>query len=228
MIMSTAPLPRKEPWNNGYPTWSAEPRPETEWHRDLMFDLIDVLRRFYEGQQVYVSGNLLVFYERGNRRRRVAPDVWLARGVENVLRPNYLVWEEPRGPEFVIELTSSRTRYADTVRNFARYRDALRVREYFLFDPLDHHLRPRLQGYRLRGGRYESIRPRAGRLPSQVTGLHLEADGTQARLWNPATQSRLLTTREIIARNNALLDRLQQARNEMNVLTERIHLLQSG
>jgi Uma2 family endonuclease len=184
-----------------------------------MAQLIEQLRRFYAGRQAYVSGNLLVFYQRGDRRRCVAPDVWLARGVEPRDRRNYLVWEEPRGPELIIELTSSRTRYADTVRNFARYRDALRVREYFLFDPLDHHLRPRLQGYRLRAGSYQPIRPRDGRLPSQVTGLHLEADGTQLRLWDPDTRTRLLSSCE-------LLDQLEQARQRLAQLQQQLAHLQ--
>src|SRR5439155_23633586 len=59
------------------------------------------------------------------------------------------------------------------------------------------YLEPRLQGYRLRGGVYQAIRPRAGRLPSQVTGLHLEADDNTLRLWNPETQAWLPTQAEL-------------------------------
>src|SRR4051794_28489322 len=116
---------------NDYPTWSAEPMPETDLHRDLMAILIDMLRRYFAGQTVYVTGNILVFYQPGNRRRHVSPDVWVARGVENYQRPNYLIWEEPRGPEFVIELTSSTTRAEDLGAKFNLYRDVLKVREYF-------------------------------------------------------------------------------------------------
>jgi len=36
------------------------------------------------------------------------------------------------------------------------------------------------------------IEPVAGRLPSQILGLHLERDGKELRLYNPATGSRLL------------------------------------
>ena len=38
-----------------------------------------------------------------------------------------------------------------------------------------------------------SIEPIAGRLPSQVLGLHLERDGEKHRLVDPATAQRLLT-----------------------------------
>lgn len=194
--MSSVPLPRPVR-SNGYPTWAPEPMPETEWHRDLMWSLIHTLVWFYRDvPRVCASGNLLVFYQRGDRRRHVSPDVFVARDVEKRERENYLIWEEGRGPEFVIELTSSSTRREDTGRKFELYRDTLRVREYFLFDPNGDFLSPRLQGYRLRGRAYLNIHPRDGRLPSQVTGLHLEANGRELRLWGPATGAWLPNDRE--------------------------------
>jgi hypothetical protein len=72
----------------------------------------------------------------------------------------------------------------------------LRVSEYFLFDPTEDYLDPPLQGFRLVGGDYIPIEPIAGRLPSQVLGLHLERDGTRLRLFDPATGRRLLTRLE--------------------------------
>jgi Uma2 family endonuclease len=188
LLVTINPLPQA-PWKNGYPTSDGQPMAETDWHRDLMLLLIEVLRAFYANQQVYVTGNILVYYEPGNKRRHISPDVWLARGVDNYQRPNYLIWQEPRGPEFIIELTSKTTRNEDQRSKFNRYRDVLKVREYFLFDPLGDYLDPRLQGYRLRGNRYQRIHPRNGRLPSQVTGLHLEAHGDMLRIWNPTTQT---------------------------------------
>jgi Uma2 family endonuclease len=193
MATVPTPLPRHD---NGYPTSSKKPMPETDWHRDLMLILIEVLRAFFAGQRVYVSGNLLIFYEEGNRRRHISPDVFVVRGVENYQRPNYLIWEEARGPEVVIELTSSTTHREDTNRKMALYRDTLRVREYFLFDPDGDYLDPPLQGYRLRQGTYQRIRAVHGRLPSQVLGLHLEADGRNLRLWSPALGTWLPTPAE--------------------------------
>src|SRR5262245_15656801 len=134
--MSTVPS-LKAPWRNGYPTSDGKPMAETDWHRDLMLLPIQILKAYYAGQPlVYVSGNLLIFYERGNKRRHVAPDVFVVKGVPNHARPNYLVWEEGRGPTVVIELTSSSTRHEDQRRKFLLYQDTLRVQEYFLFEPL--------------------------------------------------------------------------------------------
>jgi Uma2 family endonuclease len=219
--MTINPL-REAPWKNGYPTSDGEPVAETDWHRDLMLLLIEVLRAFYAGKRVYVSGNLLVFYEEGNRRRHVSPDVWLARGVENRQRPNYLIWQERRGPEFVIELTSSSTRDEDLRTKLALYRDTLKVREYFLFDPHGDYLEPRLQGYRLRGEVYQNIRPRSGRLPSRVTGLHLEADGDMLRLWDPTAQAWLPTPAERLAQAEERAEQESRLRREAQTEVERL------
>ena len=188
MSIVPSPMPRV---GNGYPTSDGKPMAETDYHRDLMMDLIATLRAYYaEQENVYVSGNLLLFYQENNRRKHVSPDVFVVEGVGKHQRPNYLLWEE-RPPAFVIELTSSSTRNEDLTTKMALYQDVLKVREYFLFDPCEDYLDPSMQGWRLRGNVYRRIRPVADRLPSQTTGLHLERDGTVLRLWNPVTGERV-------------------------------------
>jgi Uma2 family endonuclease len=182
---------------NDYPTSDGKPMAETDRHRDQMNETIKTLDEHFAGEpMIYVSGNLLVFYVPGNKRRHVSPDVFVVRGVQKRERLNYLVWEEGHGPEVVIEITSSSTRKEDQKAKMSLYCDTLKVREYFLFDPFGDYLDPPLQGYRLRGGKYQRIRPREGRLPSQVLGLHLERDGQTLRLWNPQTQAWLLSPSE--------------------------------
>jgi Uma2 family endonuclease len=171
---------------------------ETELHMEDMIDTIQVLRDHYtDREDVYVWGNLLLYYEEGNPRKHVSPDVLVALGVpKEPKRDHYLVWKERKAPDFVIELTSKSTKREDQKTKFAIYRDILKVREYFLFDPRAEYLDPPLQGYRLVGGDYVPIEPVAGRLPSQVLGLHLERDGQELRLFDPAAGARLLTPRE--------------------------------
>jgi Uma2 family endonuclease len=179
-----------------------------------MLELIATLKQHFAAQpRVYVSGNLLLFYEQGNRRRHVSPDVFVVRGVANHNRPNYLLWEEGRAPQVVIELTSSSTRNEDLRTKFRLYQDRLRVREYFLFDPLGDYLQPALQGHRLRQGAYRPIRPQGGRLPSQVLGLHLEGSGRELRLYDPAAGSWLPTSQERVALAEAALEQ-SEAENE--------------
>lgn len=173
---------------------------ETPLHRKNMTDLIQALETFFkEDAEVYVSGNMFVYYVPGDRLRHVSPDVFMVRGIPKETTParrRYLVWEEGKPPEVVIELTSESTREEDIDDKFDIYRDKLRVKEYFLFDPYAEYLEPQLRGYRLRKGQYVRIRAVKGRLPSQVLGLHLEPDREQLRLYDPDTRLWLPTPDE--------------------------------
>jgi Uma2 family endonuclease len=183
--------------NHLYPTSDGKPMAETDRHRQILLDLIEQLKRHFAGDpDTYVSGNLLLFYDPKDKRKHLSPDCFVVFGVPNQERINYLTWEEGKGPDVVFEITSSSTRSEDTRKKFEKYRDTLKVREYFLFDPFEDYLKPSMQGYRLRAGQYVRIQPRDGRLPSQLLGLHLERDGNALRLWDPATGACLQTARE--------------------------------
>ncbi|MBA4063008.1 MAG: Uma2 family endonuclease [Isosphaera sp.] len=195
---------------NDYPTSDGRPTAETDHHRKLMVSLIDTLDdHFAADPEVYVSGNLLVFYEKGDKRRHVAPDVFVARGVRKGLRPNYLVWEE-KTPDVVIELTSKTTRAEDTKTKRALYEGKLKVKEYFLFDPYEDYLDPSFQGYARVRGKFRPIGFVDGRLPSDLLGLHLVRDGIQLRLRDPVTDRRLPTPAERAAAAEAEVERLRR------------------
>ena len=219
--MATVPT-NAAPWKNGYPTTDGKPMAETDLHRDLMLRLIESLKHYYAAQdRVYVSGNLLLFYERGNRRRYVSPDVFVVKGVPKHRRPNYLLWEE-RNPDVVVELTSSSTRREDVDTKFRLYRDTLKVKEHFLFDPYGDYLDPPLQGYRLRAGQYHAIRAVAGRLPSRALGLHLERDGEELRLYDPAAHGWLPTPQELVIRAEAAREQTEAALRQAEAENERL------
>jgi Uma2 family endonuclease len=204
-----------EPILNDYPTSDGRPMAETDWHRILMTALIQTLDGWYaRDPMVYVSGNLLLFYVPGNKRRHVSPDVFVVKGVPKRRRPNYLVWGEGKGPDIVIELTSSSTRAEDVKKKFHLYQDTLRVQEYFLFDPLGDYLEPALRGYRLQRGQYTAIREVQGRLPSKVLGLHLEAAGEDLWFFNPATGQWLTAPAERAAEAEAERDQERAARQQ--------------
>ncbi len=174
--MATVPKQRRMREVN-YPTTDGKPMGETEIHIDELIDAIQVLKDRFAGEpNVYVNGNMLLFYEEGNPRKHVSPDVLVALNVpKKPKRDYYLVWKEGKGPDFIVEITSKSTQRVDMVKKFAFYRDVLRVSEYFLFDPRAEYLDPPLQGFRLIGGEYVPIEPINGRLPSEVVGLHLGA-----------------------------------------------------
>ena len=193
-----------------YPTSDGRPTGETDLHRMVMVQAIDVLTRYYAGQPVYVSGNLLLYYEQFNKRRHLSPDVLVTKGIPPGSRPYYLLWDEGAPPNLVIEVTSASTRSEDLDQKLQLYRDVILVREYFLFDPLGEYLVPPLQGYRLEAGAYVPIAPLNGRLPSLETGLYLEKVDAQLRFYNPATSSWLLSTAEHLEQSTEEIARLRQ------------------
>ena len=198
-----------------YPTSDGKPMAETDLHRQDMVDVIQTLQeRFAAEPNVYVSGNLLLFYEEGDRRKHVAPDVFLVRGVPKLPpRDYYLLWKEGKAPDLVIEITSKTTKHEDQKKKWTLYRDVLKVPEYFQFDPTEDYLKPSMQGHHLVEGQYVPIAPVDGRLPSAVLGLHLERRGAELRLHDPATGRCLLTPPERAAEAEASLQQVE-AENE--------------
>lgn len=194
-----------------YPTSDGKPMAETDVRRDVMVATIETLKMHFAGQQVYVSGNILLYYRMGNKRRHVSPDVLVVRGLEPRDRENYLLWKEGRAPNVVIEVTSQATRDEDLEDKLEIYRDEIEVAEYFLFDPRSEYLAPALQGYRLSRGRYEPIVPVGGRLPSGELELQLESDGSRLRFYDPAGQRWLPTPQEAHLEALAALERKEAA-----------------
>ena len=93
-----------------YPESDGNPMAESDVHRDVMFDLIHALETRYFGEpDVYVSGNLLLYYVEGDSRKSISPDVFVVWGVPKGHRKTYLLWKEGKAPDFVIEVTSDTT-----------------------------------------------------------------------------------------------------------------------
>ena len=178
-----------------YPDSDGKPVGETSVHvSNLLWSFGSLRDHFAANPKMYVAADMFVYYEEGNPRKHVSPDLFAVRGIKpktDLERRLYLVWEEGKSPEMVIEVTSKSTYAVDMRKKMSIYRDVLGVLEYFLFDPYGEYLEPRLQGYRLREGVYKSIRPVKERLPSQVLGLHLEAVEEMLRFFVPKTQQRL-------------------------------------
>ena len=162
---------------------------ESAKHLEQMLQLITALKGwFISRSDVFVGGNLFVYYRQGDIRKCFSPDVLVAKGVRPrpiEERGSYKVWEEGVMPQVVIELTSESTRKEDTIRKPHQYA-TLGIREYFLFDPLGEFLTPRLQGYRLNAeGRYERLP--GEELDSVELGLRLVVHDGWLRLLDPAT-----------------------------------------
>jgi Uma2 family endonuclease len=206
-----------------YPTGDGKPMAETEIHRDNMIDAIRTLQAHFAAESMLcVSGNMLMYYEEGNRRKHVSPDVFVVRGIPKKQRTNYLIWEEGKAPDLVIELTSKSTKREDQKTKRELYRDVLKVPEYFLFDPTEDYLKPPLQGFRLVNDEYSPIELVDGRLPSEVLGLHLEKDGQELRFYDPERHSRLLKPSETTSAAEQRAERAEQRAQAQDAENERL------
>ncbi len=199
-----------------YPESDGEPMAETDTHRNLMVYLIEALMDRYRGDpQVYVAGNLFMYYAEGDPTSAIAPDVFVVFGVPKGNRRVYKVWEEGQGPDVVIELTSKGTMWKDRGAKKGIY-EALGVTEYFLYDPLREYLSPPLQGYRLAGDGYRRIEERP--LVSGVLGLELRDEEGFLRLYEPRTGEKLLTPLEAQAARRQAEAELEHLRAELAAL----------
>ena len=100
-----------------------------------------------------MSGNLFIYYREGDPQAVVAPDVFVVVGADSADRSTYRLWDEPKGPDFLLEFTSRSTRHEDQVIKRELYR-SLGVREYWQFDPTDDYLEPaRCRGWNWWRGR---------------------------------------------------------------------------
>jgi Uma2 family endonuclease len=200
-----------------YPESDGKPLGETPRHRQEIVDLIYALEeRYRETPDVYVSGNMFIYYEQGNRGAVVCPDVFLVKGAGKEMRDTFRLWQEGnRAPALVIEVTSASTRHEDLIDKKAKYA-SLGVDEYFLFDPLGEYLSPPLQGFRLLGNRYRPIQPEAdGSLRMMTTGLRIQREGQRARLIDDATGEPLRWMEEVTESERRKAAALRAAEEEI-------------
>ena len=192
-----------------YPETDGNPMAETDLHRDLMIELIEQLKtHFQDDPLVYVSGNMLLYYEKGNVKKRLAPDVFVVRGVTKHQRRVYKLWEEGRAPDVVFEISSRGTWGEDLQTKWQRYAQ-MGIREYFIFDPEYDYLEPALNAYRLVNGEYKQLKALGGVVTSKSLGLELVDTGKTLRLRNPITGQFLPTRQEFMQKANAEIERLR-------------------
>ena len=184
-----------------YPSSDGLPMAESDFQRKPLTYAVEALGLYFQARpDVYVSGNLFIYYEEGNPEAVVAPDVFVVFGAPKHDRVSYQLWREPKAPDFVLEITSRRTRSQDQGPKRGTYA-YLGVREYMQYDPTQDYLRPPLQGFRLVGENYEPL-PRTilpdGTvvLASTVLGLQLRLEQGVLRFYEPTSGQYLLSYQE--------------------------------
>ncbi len=180
-----------------YPSSDGLPMAESDAARDYLIYGVEALSLHFQNRtDVYISGNLFIYYEQGNPKAVVAPDVFVVFGVEKKKRLSYKLWtENQKVPDFVLEVTSKSTVSEDqgTKKGLYAY---LGIKEYFQYDPTADYLKPSLQGFRLVQGVYLPIpsKTESGELLvfSEVLGLELQRQQNgEMRFIDPSTGQRL-------------------------------------
>ncbi|MBE8991435.1 Uma2 family endonuclease [Nostoc sp. LEGE 12450] len=199
-----------------YPDEDGKPMAEGDIQCSYLTYARNALRIYFQNYpDVYVAGNLFIYYEKGYPESVVAPDVFVVFGVENRDRRSYKTWEENnQTPDFVLEITSKATRSKDQGAKKGIYA-FLGVREYFQYDPTGDYLNPQLQGLHLVDGNYFPVATNTlpdGKvsLQSEVLGLELHLEGGKLRFYNPATEQILLTHEEEAAARQAAEEKAQK------------------
>lgn len=130
-----------------YPSSDNEPMGENDVICWLMTASLDTLKRYFQSQDdVYVSSNSFLYYVEGDVQQRVAPDLYVVKGVSSRQRPNYKIWEESVVPQVVFEFTTASSRYKDLGVKKGLY-EALGVAEYYLYDPAGEYLEPSFRAF---------------------------------------------------------------------------------
>ncbi|MBC6433808.1 Uma2 family endonuclease [Nostoc sp. HG1] len=199
-----------------YPDEDGKPMAEGDIQCSYLTYARNALRIYFQNHpDVYVAGNLFIYYEKGYPESVVAPDVFVVFGVENRDRRSYKTWEENnQTPDFVLEITSKSTRSKDQGAKKGIYA-FLGVREYFQYDPTGDYLNPQLLGLHLVDGNYfpvatNTLPDGTVSLPSEVLGLELRLEAGKLRFYNPATGETLLTHEEEVAARQAAEEKAQR------------------
>lgn len=203
-----------------YPESDGKPMAETDIHAQCLIDLRTALDyHFREQPDVYVSGNLMVYYVEGNPAKCFAPDVFVVRGVPKGQRGIYKLWAEGVVPQIVIELTSRKTWREDLQTKWRLYEE-LGVMEYFIFDPEYDYMDEPLVGYRLENGKYVDMAIKDQRLRSEVLGLELVDTGETLRLLDPLSQQLLPNFKDASAAQQQLEAAFQSEKDAQERATE--------
>lgn len=127
------PTQAELPFDDGEPMES----PRHKAQIDLLIDaLIPWLSQREDG---FVGGNMFVYYSLAQVRNQdfKGPDFFVVLGVPKGERKSWVVWEEGKAPDVVIELLSASTATADKNEKKLIYQNQMRVPEYFWYDPFN-------------------------------------------------------------------------------------------
>lgn len=147
---------------------------ETYRHKLQMDLLIETLQPWTRARSDgFVSGDMFVYYSLQQVKNKdfKGPDFFAVLDVPKGERLSWVCWEEGKSPDVVIELLSPSTARYDKTEKKDIYQNAMKVGEYYWYNPFDSD---DFKGFQIHNGRYQEIQPDPqGNLVSHKLGLQL-------------------------------------------------------
>ena len=218
-----------------YPSSDGEPMAETKAQYVALTDTVSALENhFINRLDVFVGGDMLMYYRMNDNRTRVAPDVFVVIGATGKhYRDSWIVWREGKAPDFVMEIASNSTWRRDAAEKREIYAE-MGVSEYWRYDPVGVFFSPELVGERLVGGVYQPITlsiDSGGNLWGHSDLLGLDICGKpslELRLYDPEGGQWLRTHRESEEALQAETEARQAVEEEVTRLREQLRGLQGS
>jgi Uma2 family endonuclease len=113
---------------------------ETSRHKHQMDLLLETIYPWLEKRQNgYAGGNMFVYFSLSQVKNQdyKGPDFFCVLDVDQKERKSWVVWEEGKAPDLVIELLSDSTASHDKNEKKIIYQNKMRVPEYFWYDPFN-------------------------------------------------------------------------------------------
>lgn len=176
-------------------------------HKKAKSRAIDMLGLHFRamGRHIYLAEELAVLYPNTSG---FTPDVMAVLDVEEPEDDQRMAWvvaDEGKGLDWVLEVLWAGDRKKDLEENVERYA-SLGIPEYFVYDQKQH----RVVGYRLPPGgkRYQPILAQGGLYRSNVLGIDLAVVGRSLRFYQGTAE--LYDTKHLIGRLEDILQNLQE------------------
>lgn len=189
---------------------------EGRQHKKAKSRALDMLGLHFRalGRRIYLAEEMAVVYP---GQETFSPDVLAVLDVEEPEDDPRMAWvvaDEGKGLDWVLEVLHAGDRKKDLVLNVERYA-ALGVPEYFVYD----RRQQRIHAHRLAGnGRYQPVLAQAGLYRSNVLGLDLAIVEGSLRFYQGAAE--LYDTGHLIRRLQGMVENLEARSAELEAQAE--------
>ncbi|MBY0522915.1 MAG: Uma2 family endonuclease [Gemmataceae bacterium] len=163
-----------------YPESDGKPMADNTLQFQWIVTIKENLALQYQGQRVFVAGDLLWYPVEGEPTICQAPDALVAFDRPPGHRGSYRQWEEEGiAPQVVFEIVSPSNRLNDAIRKF-RFYERYKVEEYYVYDPD----RLTLDGWLRRGDELVEIPNMSGWVSPRL-GIRFELGEQGLQLFHP-------------------------------------------